>query len=206
MKSPPMGLLWALVRGGLRSIWHPATGPTSWFRGPDAEGDYLLFDLAAPAEHSLRKGQAEWQNALARVVVSGPRRPMALPDPSAPARLVPYSPIASVQRYRELRFSGSELGWKINGMQFDPQRTDYSPVLDTAREWTLVSEVDHHPFHMHVNPFLVTSIKNRMNQELPDRPCLERHHLASGRAHDHSSDPVPALRRQNRAALSQARP
>ena len=90
---------------------------------------------------------------------------MALPDPSALVTLAPDSPIASVQRYRELRFSGSELGWKINGMQFDPQRTDYSPVLDTAEEWTLVSEVDHHPFHMHVNPFLVTSIKNRMNQE-----------------------------------------
>jgi FtsP/CotA-like multicopper oxidase with cupredoxin domain len=47
----------------------------------------------------------------------------------------------------------------INDKQFDEDRVDVSPTLDTVEEWTLVNDTsEQHPFHIHVNDFKVLSV------------------------------------------------
>lgn len=46
-------------------------------------------------------------------------------------------------------------------LQFDPNRVDQTMQLGAVEEWTILNTSgDAHPFHIHVNPFLVTEINN----------------------------------------------
>ena len=53
----------------------------------------------------------------------------------------------------------------INGEQFDATRVDVAAKLGTTEEWTIknVSE-EAHPFHIHVNDFIVTEINGKPYQ------------------------------------------
>jgi FtsP/CotA-like multicopper oxidase with cupredoxin domain/peroxiredoxin len=137
-------------------------------QAPTTPGEYLLFDLQTSlGRPPLRLGQLETTSAIARVVVCGTPKNMPLPDAAALASLAPYAKITSVQNKRRLVFDGSGTVWKINGQEFDPTRTDHCPVVGTAEEWELYSETDHHPVHIHVNPFEIISIKDGDDKELP---------------------------------------
>lgn len=47
----------------------------------------------------------------------------------------------------------------IDGRQFDPARVDQCMVINTAEEWTIYNTSGLvHPFHIHINPFMVTEI------------------------------------------------
>jgi peroxiredoxin len=137
-------------------------------QAPKTPGEYLLFDRPTSAVRPpLRLGQFETTSAIARVVVCGKPRSMPLPKATDLASLAPYTTITSVQKKRRLVFDGSGTVWKINGEVFDPTRTDHCPVVGTAEEWELFSETDHHPFHIHVNPFEIISIRDGDDKELP---------------------------------------
>jgi len=55
----------------------------------------------------------------------------------------------------ELHFKADAPDFTVNGQSFDRDRIDLCPRLTTAEEWMLVSDLDNHPFHIHVNPFEV---------------------------------------------------
>jgi FtsP/CotA-like multicopper oxidase with cupredoxin domain len=57
--------------------------------------------------------------------------------------------------------SGGPAQFFIDGDQFEPGRTDQCMVLGTAEEWTIYNaSVVAHPFHIHVNPYFVTEIRD----------------------------------------------
>lgn len=136
-------------------------------QAPATPGEYLLLDESTPASESLNN-QAEPRKYLARVIVEGPRRPMALPKDSqlAPFRL-PSIPSRAVTGFREATYgiirdpAGEGLLFAINRRAFDSADV-LRLQLGATEEWTLssVNEVGpvSHPFHIHVNPFEVISM------------------------------------------------
>ena len=67
---------------------------------------------------------------------------------------------------RTVRFSGditsAPVRFYLDGKPFSACRVDQTALVGTTEEWTLVNEdVFQHPFHIHVNPFLVTEINGK---------------------------------------------
>ena len=84
-----------------------------------------------------------------------------------PTRLVPVKPLPKATEERQLVFGHSMMGMEgteftINGMTFDPKRTDTIVKVGTVEEWEIVNrggmmmDFDH-PFHIHTNAFQVIS-------------------------------------------------
>lgn len=84
-----------------------------------------------------------------------------------PTRLVPVEPLPETTEMRQLVFSHSMMcmdgdAFTINGMTFDPERTDTIVKVGTVEEWKIVNgggmmmDFDH-PFHIHTNGFQVVS-------------------------------------------------
>ncbi|MEA2709737.1 MAG: hypothetical protein QOF78_2338 [Phycisphaerales bacterium] len=124
-------------------------------------GVYLLRDGALPAERAL-SATADPEKFLAKVVVTGPPKEMALPTSTDLAALAPFKPITDdeVQGHRTTVVFGEDEKHQppryfINDRQFDPDATARRVLLGTAEEWTLSAPDDNHPFHLHANPFEV---------------------------------------------------
>jgi FtsP/CotA-like multicopper oxidase with cupredoxin domain/peroxiredoxin len=149
-------------------------------QAPDGPGEYLLVKLADPSARLTEerdKPQGTPEDALARVVVRGPRRAMALPGPEALAGLAPHRDITAVQKHRTLVLGGrggDSPRWTFDDKTFDPDRTDHDPVVGTAEEWTITSVNQDHPFHIHVNAFQVVSVKDKDGPERPLTPGVWR--------------------------------
>ena len=88
-----------------------------------------------------------------------------------PTRLVPVAPLPEANGERQLVFGHSMMGMEgmeftINGMTFDPERTDTVVKVGTVEEWEIVNgggmmmDFDH-PFHIHTNAFQVVSENDR---------------------------------------------
>jgi FtsP/CotA-like multicopper oxidase with cupredoxin domain/peroxiredoxin len=126
-------------------------------RAPAQLGDYILTSAPVSAAKALRR-TAQPPITLARVRVVGIPNPMRLPDPSVTAKYAPR-PIKDNELFNRipyvLVFKADSPAFTINGQEFDRDRVDLCPRLGTAEEWTLKSELDTHPFHIHVNPFEV---------------------------------------------------
>jgi FtsP/CotA-like multicopper oxidase with cupredoxin domain len=84
-----------------------------------------------------------------------------------PSRLVPVEPLPQATQVRQLVFSHNMMrmdgdAFTINGMTFDPQRTDTIAKIGTVEEWEIINgggmmmDFDH-PFHIHTNQFQVVS-------------------------------------------------
>jgi FtsP/CotA-like multicopper oxidase with cupredoxin domain/peroxiredoxin len=134
-------------------------------KAPDRPGDYLIYDLRATAAKALRIGMVEPATVVARLHVCGKPRLMPLPTKAQLSGLAPYGPINSVVKSRSLDFDGADTTWTINKRQFNALRTDQCPLVNTAEEWKLHSSGDNHPFHIHVNPFQVLSMKDPQGNE-----------------------------------------
>jgi FtsP/CotA-like multicopper oxidase with cupredoxin domain len=82
------------------------------------------------------------------------------PMPTSLATPVTF-PDSEVVRRRTMVFTekDEQNEFFINGKEFDPNRVDARPKLGTVEEWTLVNKTsEQHPFHIHVNDFLVVSV------------------------------------------------
>ncbi len=85
-----------------------------------------------------------------------------------PTRLVPVEPLPEPTEERHLVFGHSVMcmqgmEFTINGVTFDPERTDTIVKVGTVEEWEIVNgggmmmmDFDH-PFHLHTNAFQVVS-------------------------------------------------
>lgn len=115
------------------------------------------------------------------VIVEGEPKDMALPATlNPPEKRLPQITDDEIVRRREVRFRVTgdvtfddsskfvedDRKYYINGLQFDANRTNETMVLDTAEEWTIHNDHNHHleenkhpfpqinhPFHIHVNWF-----------------------------------------------------
>ncbi|WP_245814267.1 multicopper oxidase family protein [Cystobacter ferrugineus] len=123
---------------------------------------YLLVDEASAVADSLH-GQAESRKVLARVVVEGRSfGMMPLPSPAELARLVPFQPIAdneitgTQEANFDVDFSVLPPVFMINGRPYNPNDPPRRLQLEAVEEWRVsATAVQGHPFHIHVNPFLV---------------------------------------------------
>ena len=137
-------------------------------------GIYILREGPVPSDSAL-PGELGPDRFLAKVIVAGPPRDMALPDSAGLARFAPFRPITDEEvqgRKTTVVFGQDEKHqpprYFINGRQFDPDAAGRRVLLGTAEEWTLSSKEDDHPFHLHTNPVEVI-IKDPKTGEIVER-------------------------------------
>ncbi len=99
------------------------------------------------------------ERKLATITVAGD----PLPDVAWPTSVAPPSELlnAKVNRTREFVFSENTTTnqFYINKQQFDITKVNVAAKLGDVEEWTLKNvSGEAHPFHIHVNDFIVTSI------------------------------------------------
>jgi suppressor of ftsI len=87
----------------------------------------------------------------------------AVPDVAWPTSVAPPSPLATdhVDRTRNLVFSENPKTnqFYINGKQFDATHVNFVAKLGTTEEWIIKNvSREEHPFHNHVNDFLVMAV------------------------------------------------
>ncbi len=104
--------------------------------------------------------------SIATLIVGGDGPEMDLPR-SLPAWDPPILPIA---RHHDLAYTVKRTAdnefvfFGVDGEAFDPNRPPYRIPIGTAEEWTLTNDLDTklmdhaHVFHIHQNPFKITSI------------------------------------------------
>ena len=90
---------------------------------------------------------------------------------SFPARTALSHPLdlrrKHVDRQRTIVFSemteaSGKTNFMLNGMTFDPNRTDVTMKLGSVEQWTLVNEnTEWHTFHIHINDFQVVSVAGK---------------------------------------------
>ncbi len=102
------------------------------------------------------------ETPLAHLVVGGGSAPPIEPL-GVDQRLAPESDLLEREVVAERKWVFSEEDeaneFFINGKEFDEDRVDVSPKLDTVEEWTLENQAsEQHPFHIHVNDFKVLSV------------------------------------------------
>jgi FtsP/CotA-like multicopper oxidase with cupredoxin domain/peroxiredoxin len=134
-------------------------------KAPSTQGEYFLIDDIAPAATTM-SGQDKELNYVARIVVEGPPVNMKLPDAVSLQNLrLPSIQDKELTGKQEAKYgilkAGDSLAFTIDGKSFDME-TARTLNLNDVDEWTLRSINDvglvTHPFHIHVNPFEVTSI------------------------------------------------
>ncbi|MEO8128715.1 MAG: multicopper oxidase domain-containing protein [Bryobacteraceae bacterium] len=141
-------------------------------------GKYKLMKTAQSAITSLR-GVPEEAQELADVEVRGDSS-QELPTNQEMSSYAPSFPDISeiTGEKRKVIFTASPTWPSINGAKFQPDPTlpghiNHRMKLNTTDEWLLGNETFAargrrfaHPFHIHINPFKVTSILNEKNQEV----------------------------------------
>jgi L-ascorbate oxidase len=58
----------------------------------------------------------------------------------------------------------------VNGKPFKPDRMDQTLILHKAQAWRLTSSGGSHPFHIHVNPFQIKSVRRKGADGQPTGP------------------------------------
>lgn len=134
-------------------------------QAPPAAGEYLLIDDITPATQTI-SGQVKPTNYIARVIIEGSPHPMKLPSNQQMAGLrLPSIKDGEITGKQEATYgillAGNDVVFTIDKKSFDME-TARTLKLNDVDEWTLRSINDvglvTHPFHIHVNPFEVTSI------------------------------------------------
>ena len=125
----------------------------------------VLVKAPAAGEYHLADG-TEPVTYVARISVSGEPMDMSLPSPKTLAPLgqtnIPDKDVTGQQKASYgIKIVGGNTVFTIDGKSFDME-TARRLYLNDVDEWTIESDNDvgpvTHPFHIHVNPFEVTSI------------------------------------------------
>ena len=84
-----------------------------------------------------------------------------VPHPDVTEAEVAKSPVVSI----DFNFNPDfDIGW-VNGKPYAPPRIDQTLILGTAQSWRLSSSALSHPFHIHVNPFQIVSVKDKITKK-----------------------------------------
>ncbi|HSR53715.1 MAG TPA: multicopper oxidase family protein [Acidobacteriota bacterium] len=129
-----------------------------------AAGTYKLMKQAEQPDQSLRNEYTN-EELVATLVVEGDPNPMDLPQSSALAQYKPFRDITPNQldSQKDVIFAknGSSSFFNINGVPFSPNEVPWQLQLGDYEQWNLSSDDQNHPFHIHVNPFMVVKIGDR---------------------------------------------
>ncbi len=130
-----------------------------------SSGEYVVYNGGSPPQDSI-DGAAVHLNYIARIVVSGAPHSMRLPtDREVAGFRRPWISDKAITGQQSavygILLSNNQVLFTIDGKSFDMQ-TARELKLGDVDEWTIQSKNDvgfvTHPFHIHVNPFEVTSI------------------------------------------------
>lgn len=147
-------------------------------------GVYCLLDYESTPGTLNLFGKAEVRQVLAMVVVNS-MRPVEMEMPTSDdfKPLAPYAslcgPETKINARQAVTFAkgwsptgGPESFFNVNGVVFPHHVTPTTPrlklKLNNTDEWTLMSGVDNHSFHIHQNPFEVCGIID-INTDQPAR-------------------------------------
>lgn len=141
------------------------------FQAPATPGDdYLLVDERTGPADSIN-GVPESRKFVARLVVDGAPASMSLPDPSGLQgfRLPSIRPEEVTGRQTATYgILNNPVRFTIDGHPYDPAQPRVL-TRDAVDEWTATSRNEvgpvHHPFHIHVNPFELISVKDDQGRE-----------------------------------------
>jgi suppressor of ftsI len=141
----------------------------------------VLVKWPQPGSHTLETlpyttgpdGDNYPQRRLMTVQVTGD----AVPDVAWPTSLAPPSPLATdqVDRIRRLEFSENTKTdqFYINGKQFDATHVNFIAKLGTTEEWIIKNvSREEHPFHIHVNDFLVMAVNGKPVQSYGEQDTV----------------------------------
>lgn len=123
-----------------------------------------------PLQEQLVGAAERWMPGDIRAaVVAGLRDGLKLaafvPHPTITAQEVAASGSKGQKVEFNIDVSGPAPVFEVNGQPYDPD-TSRDLVLGQAEEWTLTSAFVNHPFHIHVNPFQIVSIKDPNGKEV----------------------------------------
>jgi FtsP/CotA-like multicopper oxidase with cupredoxin domain/peroxiredoxin len=148
-------------------LW-PGYRSEALIQAPMVEGTYLLIDEAVPPAQTM-VGDGKNRKYLAKIVVSGTPNPMGLPASTNLAAYRPPSIPASAVTGTQTATYGIDpvpgsVEFHIDGKSYDPNASPRMLTLGSVEEWTInsmngVGPITH-PFHIHVNPFEIFSIKD----------------------------------------------
>jgi len=147
-----------LIRAGapgkysIRKLENTATAGTGGGGVPDPEvvlgflevkGSPLVMDLPTTLASPLHNIPASQLTGFRTITFSQPGGPTV--------NLGPPGPVGSV--------TSNYSAFAVDGKRFDHTRIDHNVQLNAVEEWTLENtSAASHPFHIHVNPFLVMSV------------------------------------------------
>ncbi len=140
-----------------------------------ASGSYLLVDERTGVVNSMN-GLSESRKFVAKVVVEGQPLAMELPaEGSINKYRLPSISADDVSGLQTVTYgiNAPPLQFAVDGHEYDSNNVRRLE-LGKTEEWTAKSENNvgpiHHPFHIHVNPFEIFSIKNESEVEQLDHP------------------------------------
>ncbi len=136
-------------------------------KAPMVKGEYILVDKEVSASNSI-SGTKKPLNYVARVIIDGEPEDMKLPTSEQMKGLrLPSIKDAEITGKQEAKYGilavGNGVVFTIDGKSFDME-TARQLQLNDVDEWTISTNNTvangfvTHPFHIHVNPFEVTSI------------------------------------------------
>jgi len=141
----------------------------------------VLVKWPQPGTHTLETlpystgpdGDNYPQRRLMTVQVNGD----PVPDVAWPTSMAPPSPLATdhVDRTRHLVFSENTKTnqFYINGKQFDATHVNFVAKLGTTEEWIIKNVArEEHPFHIHVNDFMVMAVNGKPVQSYSEQDTV----------------------------------
>ena len=160
-------------------VMYPGYRSDALVQAPNQPGEYLLIDENTPDQSGMN-GIKESRKHIARIIVEGEPMSMQLPNDGelakfrlrsvADSELVPAA--AQTATYGIIDGPNKSLLFTIDKMSFDMEQARTLRLGDVA-EWTLHAKnlingqpiPVAHPFHIHVNPFEVISVKDANDVE-----------------------------------------
>lgn len=162
----------------------------------------LVYTAIRDPSKAIRQEVQERANVL-RIVVAGSPNDMTLPSLSSLEQVrelddghVPTDAEVGTLT-RELRFHNANGMFTIDGKLFDPANPALQLELDSAEEWTLISQGGTHPFHIHVNPFAVKPTRAGDPWVWRDTVALERNRPVTIRMRFRNFDGLTVLHCHN---------
>lgn len=137
-------------------------------KAPAVKGEYMLIDDSIPSTSTI-SGTDKPMNFMAHIIIDGEPMDMKLPaDDQMKGLRLPSIKDSEITGQQSAKYgiitAGNGIAFTIDRKAFDMETARVLRIGDVD-EWTLTSVNDvaggfvTHPFHIHVNPFEVTSIQ-----------------------------------------------
>lgn len=133
-----------------------------------ADGDKMKVSTDSFVKEQMLKGADLLPEPVRKVVkddinsTDGIKLDKYIPHRSVTDQEIKDSKQPTIQTVFNLDLTQSPAKYLINGEEYNPDQVDEKLVLGSAQEWKLSSLSVAHPYHIHVNPFEVVSIREKL--------------------------------------------